>query len=405
MGTLIKQSQSSVKRNNLQLVLSTVVQHEPLARADLVRLTHMSKPTVSSLIDELLTRGILSEIGAGASKGGRKPILLRFNSERHHLLAFEMGRAGFKAAAADLKGRLLCKTGGTFPACSGFSRRLGLLKEAILRLLEEAAIPCSSLLKSVYIAPGVYVEKGKALQWTSDLAGGRNQELEECFREVFRKPPLVQHSTKLSLLGEKVAGRAQGLRNVIYVDFAYGLGCALMIDGRLYFGTQDSAGEIGYFYSSLEEYAGSPLRPYELGCLEGRISGKALAERGAAALLTGSAGRIGELAGGDPASVSGKTVFDAYAAGDAAAARILRESFGYFNMALCNAINLLAPEAVILGGGFSGAGETLLELVRSGIQDRVLVQPRIELSELGGEASLVGGIHFLIEQTDFLAEL
>jgi predicted NBD/HSP70 family sugar kinase len=405
LGTLIKQSQSSVKRNNLQLVLSTILQHEPLARADLVRLTHMSKPAVSSLIDELIGRGLISEIGAGESKGGRKPILLRFNSDRHHLLAFEMGRAGYKAAVADLKGKLLGKTGGTFPVRASFPRRLGLLKEAILRLLQTAEIPCSSLLKSVCIAPGIYVERGKALQWTSDPAGGRNEELEECFREVFRKPPLVQHSTKLSLLGEKVAGRARAFRNVIYVDFAYGLGCALMIDGRLYSGAQDSAGEIGYIYSSLEEYAGAALRPCELGRLEGRISGKALAEQGAAAVLAGTGGRLGELVGGEAAAVSGKTVFDAYAAGDAEAGRILREGFGYFNMALCNAINLLAPEAVILGGGFAAAGQALLELVSAGVRDRVLVQPRIELSELGAEASLVGGIHFLIEHTDFLTEL
>ena len=113
---------------------------------------------------------------------------------------------------------------------------------------------------------------------------------------------------------------------------------------------------------------------------------------------------MAELAENQP-PLSGKTVFDAYRCGDAGAARILGEAFGYFNMALCNAINLLAPEMVILGGGFSRAGEILIEMVSREIRDRVLVMPLLEVSELKNEASLIGGVQYLIDHTDLLAEL
>ncbi len=386
-------------------MLNTILLHEPLSRADLVRLTHMSKPTVSSLTDELIVRGIISEIGIGASRGGRRPILLRFNSERQNLLAFEMGRFSYQAAVANLKGAILQKTTGTFQERASFTRRLALLKEEILLLLKRAFVPCSSLLKSIYIAPGIYVGKGKALKWASDSQSNGNEELEECFHKISLRPLLTQHSTKLSLLGEKVAGKARGLRNVIYVDFAYGLGCAIMVDGKQYHGTEDSAGEIGYFYSTPEEHRNASIRPYELGCLESHISGKALQVRGTEALLTGGGGQLALIASREAGVVSGKTIFDAYRLGDPQAKAIVTEAFSYFNMALCNAINLLAPEAIILGGGFSAAGEILEELVQAGVRERVLVPPHIAVSELGREASLIGGIHHLIEHTDFLTEL
>jgi predicted NBD/HSP70 family sugar kinase len=216
---------------------------------------------------------------------------------------------------------------------------------------------------------------------------------------------VMHHSTKLSLLGEKIAGKARGYDNVLYIDFAYGLGCAVMIDGKIYFGSQASAGEIGYFYSSLDEFRISSVKPYQLGCLENRLSGKALQDRAAEILGQGGEGRIADLMEGESGGLSGKIIFDAYRIGDPDATKILEEAFAYFNMALCNIINLLAPELVILGGGFSRAGAVLTDLILREIQDRVLVMPRIEVSELKNQASLIGGIQYLIDHTDLLAEL
>jgi predicted NBD/HSP70 family sugar kinase len=402
---LTKQSQVSVKENNLRLVLDTIINHEPLSRADIVRHTQISKPAISSLIDNLLTRGIISEIGEGQSSGGRKPILLRFNSHLRYFLAFEMGRTGFRVAISDLKGKFVGQREGVFRQSRSTADRLALLKENIVELMKDIRIAELLLLRIICIAPGIYVEKGKALRWTPNYQEGPGQDLSGFLNTMFGREVMVNHSTKLSLLGEKIAGKAKGYDNVLYVDFAYGLGCAIMIDGKIYFGRKSSAGEIGYFYSSLEEFAMSPVKPYELGCLEKRISGKAVQDKAAEALRAGGAAKIAELVDGDPASISGKTVFDACRLGDAEASAILREAFAYFNLALSNIINLLAPELVILGGGFSRAGEVLLDLVAQEIRDRVLVMPRLEVSELKNEASLIGGVRYLIDHTDLLAEL
>jgi glucokinase len=402
---LTKQSQAHVKENNLRLALSTIIMHEPLSRADIVRHTHISKPAISSLIDNLLGRGIISEIGEGRSSGGRKPILLKFRSDLRYFLAFEMGRTGFRVAISDLKGRFVGKREGVFQSTSTITDRLALLKNKVFHAMKEIRIGEQALLGIICIAPGIYVESGKALKWTPNYQEAAGQDLSEFFRSVFQREVMMNHSTKLSLLGEKIAGKARGYDNVVYIDFAYGLGCAIMIDGKIYVGSQASAGEIGYFYSSLDEFMMSSVKPYQLGCLENRISGKALQDKASEILRQGGDGKIAELVEGKPGSLSGKTVFDAYRLGDPEAVKILTEAFAYFNLALCNTINLLAPELVILGGGFSRAGEVLIDLVAKEIRDHVLVMPRLEVSELKNEASLIGGVQYLIDHTDLLAEL
>ncbi len=405
MKVLTKQSQSNVKLNNLHLALDTIINHEPLSRADIVRLTHISKPTISSLIDELIARNIIYEIGEGVSKAGRKPILLKFNSRRKYFLAFEMGRAGYRVAISDLKGAMINKTEDEFENNAVFSQRLNLLKNMIYAGIKDAGIDPYSILRIICIAPGVYVEKGKELKWISGNTSNGSDDIKYFFAEVFHTEVVINHSTKLSLLGEKIAGKAKGLKNVVYIDFAYGLGCSLMVNGDIYFGPNNSAGEFGYFYSSPEEFDSYRIKPYEFGALENKISGKALREKGIKAAREDKDSKILALVKGNPGKITAKTLFMAAKLDDPAANSILKESFKYFNMALCNIINLFTPEAVIFGGGFSFAGDFLLDLIRVEIREKVLILPRLEISELKNSASIIGGIHYLIEDTDFLTEL
>ncbi len=225
------------------------------------------------------------------------------------------------------------------------------------------------------------------------------------FQDIFHHEVIFDHSTKLSLLGEKMMGKARGYRNVLYIDFAYGLGCSFMINGNVYFGSNNSAGEIGYFYSSLDEFKSFTIVPYELGALELNMSGFSLRKKAIEAIEGNEQSRINDLVQGDESRITAKTVFQAAMEDDRIAGNILQESFSYFNMALCNVINMLTPEVVIFGGGFSNAGDFLLKLIEDEIGDKVLMMPKLLISDLKNNASIIGGVHYLIHRTDFLNEL
>ena len=180
MEKLTKQSQSNVKDNNLRLILNTIIQNEPLSRADIVRSTQISKPTVSGLTDVLIRRGIVSEIGMGHSQGGRKPILLRFNSTLKYFVAFEMGRVGYRIAISDLKGTLLRKIDGEYSPEIGLRERLEMIRDSVLGLIEELSLGLKDILKIICITPGVYVEKEQEMKWYPATAGSARGTTERC---------------------------------------------------------------------------------------------------------------------------------------------------------------------------------------------------------------------------------
>lgn len=401
---LAKQSQSNVKLNNLHLILNTIIQHEPLSRADLVRLTHISKPTVSNLVDELITRDLVLEIGEGRSRTGRKPILLKFNSTRKYLLGFNTGRNDYHVALANLKGDILQEQNGEFHQSQTYHDRLVLLQTCMHDLLNKAGISSADLLKIHGVAPGVYVEKGKALKW-SGIEIPEDQEMQAFLEQAFRTPVLLNHSSKLALFGEKIAGKACEASQAVYIDLGNGLGAAFMFNGVVYFGAHDCAGEIGYMYSDPKEFDAYSLVPYERGALETLISGGALRQKGIALATKQPDAKILELAGGDVGKITAKVIFTAAKEGDPQAYFILKESFRYFNMALCNIINMLNPELIILGGGISKSGDFLLDFIAGEIQEKVLLMPEFVISDLQNEATVIGAIAYLIEHTDFLTEL
>lgn len=401
---LSKQSQSHVKQNNLRLVLNTLIKKQQLSRADIVRLTQISNPTVSSLIDELIKRNIIREIGVGEAKRGRKPLLLEFNKTRKYFIAIDLGRIEYTVAISDLIGNIIKKHMEEFNREQNLFNRLDVIIQTIMSLLDELEIGLERILKIICSIATVYTEKNKKMKLVPSNVKSNAYDIKAILKNELKREVILKHSTKLSLLGEKVRGAAKGYHSAVYVDFAYGLGCSFMIKDIVYFDPNDTSGEFGYFYSSIDEFNNTRIMPFELGSLEKRISGKAIREKGTRSIISTKYSKILELANGDINNVNGKVVFKAAQLGDPIAYSILKESFNYFNMALCNVINLIGPEIVILGGGFARVGDYLITFIEDDIKDKVLIMPKLVLSDLEEDAGIIGGIHYLINHTDFLSE-
>ncbi len=401
---LEKQSQSNVKLNNLRLILKTIINHKSVSRADLVRLTRISKPTVSNLIENLLSQNLVQEIGHGHSKTGRKPILIKFNATLKYFLVFTIGREEFHIALSDLQGNVLDMRSKAFDHLQTHHDRLMQLRIYMQGLLDKAGINEGELLKIHGAAPGILVNPGQPLKW-ADHGFPDGQDMQDFLEKAFNTPVLLNHSSKISLYGEKIAGSAKGIHDAVYIDFGYGLGSAFMFDNKIYFGADRSAGEIGYTYSGQEEFNTYALKPHGWGALESVISGRALCLKGVKAVEKYKTSLIWDFAQKDKTKITAKIIFDAARQGDSCARKILRDSFGYFNMCLCNIINMLNPERIIIGGGISNAGDFLLDFILKEIKGKILIQPEIVISELKDKAAIIGAIAYLIENTDFFTEL
>lgn len=100
-------NQQVVKRNNKSLVLQTIIEKEPVSRADIAQITGLNKATVSSLVNDILEENMIFESGPGESSGGRRPVLLHFNKTAGYAIGIDIGVNYVLSILTDLRGNII----------------------------------------------------------------------------------------------------------------------------------------------------------------------------------------------------------------------------------------------------------------------------------------------------------
>ncbi|HWS87939.1 MAG TPA: ROK family protein, partial [Pyrinomonadaceae bacterium] len=212
-------------------------------------------------------------------------------------------------------------------------------------------------------------------------------------RERLGVPVLLDNDANAAALGEREYGAGRGADNLVYVTISTGIGGGIIVNGRLVHGVGDAAGEVGHM---VVEPGGPPCGCGARGCLEALCSGTSIARRAAERLAGG--GRTSMLleGGGGLEGITARAVAEAARAGDAVAGEVWDETVAYLALGLGNVVAALAPEAVILGGGVSTAGDQLLVPLRERIRRSVKIAPveevRIVQAELGGDSGAYGAL-------------
>src|SRR5512133_4119846 len=107
MGTMEKATREQTKTHNMQLVLKSIYQASEISRADVARLTHLTRTTVSDIVSELMEAGLVAETGVGESAGGKPPILLQVQANARQLICLDLSAVPFVGAVVDLRGAIV----------------------------------------------------------------------------------------------------------------------------------------------------------------------------------------------------------------------------------------------------------------------------------------------------------
>jgi glucokinase len=203
----------------------------------------------------------------------------------------------------------------------------------------------------------------------------------------------LDNDANCATLGEFWRGAARGGRNVVGFTLGTGIGGGLVLDGRLYHGSSDVAGEIGH---TTIEANGRRCGCGNYGCLEAYASGPAIAMRAREALANGEASLLYDLCGGDLAKLTAAIVYKASAQGDAVASEVVRETARFLGLAVANILNVFNPDVVVLAGGVAQAGDSLFEPLRAEVRRRAFKPAvdacRIVPGALGSSAGMVGAV-------------
>jgi glucokinase len=199
------------------------------------------------------------------------------------------------------------------------------------------------------------------------------------------------NDVRTATLGEMTFGLGRDAKTLAFFALGTGVGGGVAVDGKLRLGPNGTAGELGH-QTILPE--GPPCGCGNRGCLEALASAPAIAAEGVRLLLSGNAPKLHETVGGDASKVTPEAMARS---GDPAALEAIARAGRYVGIAVSNVIVSLRPDLVVIGGGVSGLGETLLAPVRDEVRARVgkLFGPqptRIERSALGDRAGILGAL-------------
>ena len=203
----------------------------------------------------------------------------------------------------------------------------------------------------------------------------------------------LDNDANCATLGEWWLGAAKGARNVVGFTLGTGIGGGLILDGKLYHGSSDVAGEIGHMTI---DSAGRRCKCGNYGCLEAYASGPAIAERAREALAGGEPSALAEMCGGDLGTLTAATVYAASKNGDAVASDVVKETARILGVGVANMLNVFNPDVVVLAGGVAQAGDSLFVPLRAEVSRRAFKPAvdacRIVPGALGGSAGMVGAV-------------
>lgn len=204
-----------------------------------------------------------------------------------------------------------------------------------------------------------------------NLPGWDRVPITDILQTEFQLPTYLENDANAGALAEWKFGAGKGLRNLIFLTFGTGLGAGLILDGRLYKGTNDLGGEVGHIRLAVD----GPIGYHKRGSFEGFCSGTGLAQMMAFELLC-----LSEEIGSfeilkryrAPGDVKGQDVVDWAKSGDPLALKVVEKSGTYFGKGLSILIDILNPELIVIGGMGNRLGELLFEPARKVIEEEVI---------------------------------
>jgi glucokinase len=213
-------------------------------------------------------------------------------------------------------------------------------------------------------------------------------------------PTFLDDDANCAGVGEARFGAGVGFRHQFYITISTGIGGAVIIDGRPYRGWQGIAGEIGH----VTVLPGGPNCPCgNVGCAEALASGPAIARRGAALFVQNQSPMLADLAGGDPKAVTTELVFEAARAGDPACLAIVDEAGRNLGVLIAAVVQILNPQAVILGGGVMTQDDLLLPRIEAETHRHIYAVHReglvLRKAQHGDRSGLYGALALVMEGT------
>jgi predicted NBD/HSP70 family sugar kinase len=373
---------NTIRDINRQIVLNYVREREPISRAEIARETDLQRSTISAIVEDLKTEGLVEEVGEGESTGGRRPTLLKLRAAEPIALGVSITPTCTTIATSDLAGRVIDQEEFLTDSDKTLSKIISVVREFNSRYkgsIEGVGVSLPGL---------VDPSTGNALYIPYFL--WRDLPITEVISKAVGLPVVIDNDANAVALAELWFGRPEvnDARDFILVLVAEGVGTGIIFDGQVYRGQRGAAGEFGHMVIG----SGAPV-PCSCGsddCWEAFSS-----ERAAIARYL----KLSGTASSKKAGIGFIEVVDRALAGEANATTALVETARYLGVGISNLIIGFSPEAVVVGGEIARAWHLIESALTETIEHSVrrgLPSARILPSTLGEKPTLRGALSLVL---------
>lgn len=265
------------------------------------------------------------------------------------------------------------------------------IKEAVDMAVVNAGISYDEIISVGIGTPGSVNKDTGAIEFSNNLKF-HNVPAKEMLEERLKKPVYLENDANAAALGEAVAGSGHGVKNFVAITLGTGVGSGIVIDGKIYRGSNFCGGEMGHMVINVD---GIPCNCGRKGCWEKYASATALVSQAVEAMHSHKDSLLWQTCDGDLNKVDGRSIFEALDLGDKTAKDVIDRYLYYVSIGIANVVNALQPETVCVGGGISGQGEKILQPIRDIVKaERYSVyaekQANIVPALLGNDAGIIG---------------
>ena len=386
-------SLASLREGNRKRVIDALRERGMASRAELARMTGLSRSTVSTIVADLLDTGLAGERDGhpdGEAHAGRPPVMVSLNRSAGIAVGIDFGHRHLRVAVSDLSHVVLAETWCEMDVDHSADEGLDRAAEFVDRVLDEAGADRHHVIGVGMGLPAPIDRNSGSVQESSILPGWVAVDAAGEASDRLGLPVEVENDANLGALAEYAWGAAKGRSEVVYIKVSSGIGAGLISGGRLQHGVSGTAGEVGHIVLA----PGGPVcRCGNRGCLEALASSRAVADL---------------LAASRREPVSTPQLIELSGAGDEAARRLIADAGRAIGAAVANLCNILNPQSVIVGGDLAAAGDVLLDPIRDVVR-RTAVPSAVEDLELvagvlGERAEMLGALALVMHESERFAQ-
>jgi glucokinase-like ROK family protein len=384
MGKVNKKNE--IRRN---LIMSALLDHGELSLTELKNITGITLPIVMKIAGTLKKEQLIVEVNnKQPAQAGRPPSMVKINGEAGYILGVDIGRTFTKYILVDLAQNIVKDIRKETISLSNDPSVIDDLYKEVDDILQSCPVKWEKILGIGISLPG-YVQGPIGRSQTYFNFGDKSTK--EVMEAKFKKPVHIEHDAKAMALGEFWFGAAKNRTNVLCVNIGWGLGLAMIINGKLHYGMSNYAGEFGHLRIMPE---GNLCYCGKRGCLETYASGKAIARIAKEKIKAGAQTILLSKYADNPEAIDAKVVIEAANEGDLFSIEIIEEAAEFLGLGIAQLINVFNPELVVFGGRITNAADLIMNPIISSAMkhsiSKLHANVEFHVSKLGSKAGALG---------------